>query len=215
MRNFFKVLTVSMMLVPALFSQETQNMASQDKPSQVKPSPDKHETAADVRFSVDMLDKNVDPCNDFYAYACSKWLARNPIPADRSSWGRFNELAQRGEYIVRDILEKAEVDRPGRRGSEQKIGDYFASCMDETAIEKAGIKPLEQDFHNIAAIQSKPELPKEIVRLHREGADVLFGFDSGSDFKNASQMIGELDQGGLGMPDRDYYFKDDEKSVEL
>ncbi len=207
MRNFLKMLTVSIMLAPALFSQEKQ---AQEKPSQDKP-----EAAADVRFSADMLDKNVDPCNDFYAYACSKWLAHNPIPADRSSWGRFNELAQRGEYIVRDILEKAEVDRPGRSANEQKIGDYYASCMDEAAIEKAGTKPLEQDFHSIAAIQSKPELTKEVVRLHREGTDVLFGFDSGSDFKNASQMIGQVDQGGLGMPDRDYYFKDDEKSVEL
>src|SRR6267154_1993887 len=128
MRNFFKVLTVSMLLVPVLFSQEKQ---AQDKPSQDKAFQDKPEAAADVRFSADMLDKNVDPCNDFYAYACSKWLARNPIPADRSSWGRFNELAQRGEYIVRDILEKAEVDRPGRTANEQKIGDYYASCMDD------------------------------------------------------------------------------------
>ena len=116
---------------------------------------------------------------------------------------------------MRDILEKASVDRPGRSANEQKIGDYYASCMDESAIEKAGTKPLEHDFQSIAAIKSKEELPKEIVRLHREGTDVLFGFDSDSDFKNASQIIAEVDQGGLGMPDRDYYFKDDEKSVEL
>jgi putative endopeptidase len=210
MRNFLKVLTVSMMLVPGLFAQ--------DKLAQDKPAQDKTEAAkppADVRFSVDMLDKNIDPCNDFYAYACGKWLARNPIPADRPAWGRFDELQQRGEYIVRDILEKASVDRPGRSANEQKIGDYYASCMDEGAIEKAGTKPLEHDFQSIAAIKSKEELPKEIVRLHREGANVLFGFDSDSDFKNASQMIAKVDQGGLGMPDRDYYFKDDEKSVEL
>jgi putative endopeptidase len=207
MRNFLKVFTVFMMLVPVLFAQ--------DRPA---PAADKSEAAkppADVRFSVDLLDKSIDPCNDFYAYACSKWLAQNPIPADRSSWGRFNELQQRGEYIVRDILEKASVERPGRSASEQKIGDYYASCMDESAIEKAGTKPLEHDFQSIAAIKSKLELPQEIVRLHREGADVLFGFDSGSDFKNASQIIAEVDQGGLGLPDRDYYFKDDEKSVEL
>jgi endothelin-converting enzyme/putative endopeptidase len=205
MRNLLKALTVSMMLVPVLFSQEK---PAQDKPDAAKPP-------ADVRFSADLLDKSIDPCNDFYAYACSKWLAQNPIPADRSSWGRFNELAARGEYIVRDILEKAAVDRPGRSASEQKIGDYYASCMDESAIEKAGTKPLKADFDSIAAIRSKEELAKEIVRLHREGTDVLFGFDSGSDFKNASQIIAQVDQGGLGMPDRDYYFKDDEKSVEL
>jgi endothelin-converting enzyme/putative endopeptidase len=205
MRNLLKVLTVSMMLVPVLFSQEK---PAQDKPDAAKPP-------ADVRFSADLLDKSIDPCNDFYAYACSKWLAQNPIPADRSAWGRFNELAARGEYIMRDILDKAAVDRPGRSASEQKIGDYYASCMDESAIEKAGTKPLKADFDSIAAIRSKEELAKEIVQLHREGTDVLFGFDSGSDFKNASQIIAQVDQGGLGMPDRDYYFKDDEKSVEL
>ncbi len=195
MRNFLNLLLVSILFVPALLSQ--------DKPP------------ADVRFSVDMLDKSIDPCNDFYAYACSKWTAQNPIPADRSSWGRFNELQQRGEYIVRDILEKAAVDRPGRSASEQKIGDYYASCMDEAAIEKAGKKPLGPDFDSIAAIKSKEALSQEIVRLHREGADVLFGFDSGSDFKSANQIIAQVDQGGLGLPDRDYYFKDDPKSVEL
>ena len=205
MRNLLGVFTVSLMLVPLL---RAQNKPAQNQNEAAKPP-------AEVRFSIDMLDKNIDPCNDFYAYVCSKWLAQNPIPADRSSWGRFNELQERVEYIVRDILEKASVDHPGRSETEQKIGDYYASCMDEPAIEKAGIKPLEQDFHSIAAIKSKEDLPTEIVRLHREGADVLFGFDSGSDFKNASQIIAEVDQGGLGLPDRDYYFKDDPKSVEL
>jgi putative endopeptidase len=170
---------------------------------------------AAIRFSPDMLDKAIDPCTDFFRYACGKWLAQNPIPADRSSWGRFNELSERGEYIVRDILEKASVEHPGRTANEQKIGDYYASCMDESAIEKAGAKPLDADFKSIAALRSKKDLPTEIVRLHREGADVLFGFDSGSDFKDASRVIAQLDQGGFGLPDRDYYFKDDPKSVEL
>jgi endothelin-converting enzyme/putative endopeptidase len=200
MRNFSMILVVFTLLAPALFTQEKSDA---EKPS------------SDVRFSVDMLDKSIDPCNDFYAYACSKWLAKNPIPSDRPSWGRFDELQQRGQFVVRDILEKAAVDRPGRTVSEQKIGDYYASCMDESAIEKAGTKPLQQDFDSIAKIKSKEELTKEIVRLHREGADVLFDFDSGSDFKNASQIIAQVDQGGLGMPDRDYYFKNDPKSVEL
>jgi putative endopeptidase len=181
---------------------------SQTQPDAAKPS-------GDVRFSVDLLDKSIDPCNDFYAYACSKWSAKNPIPSDRPSWGRFDELQQRGQFVVRDILEKAAVDRPGRSVNEQKIGDFYASCMDESAIEKAGTKPLQPDFDNIAAIKSKGDLTNEIIRLHREGTDVLFGFDSGSDFKNASQIIAQVDQGGLGMPDRDYYFKDDPKSVEL
>src|ERR1700690_5364 len=175
MRNFRKSLAVIVLFVPALLAQ--------DKPSESKSS--------DVRFSPDMLDKSIDPCNDFYAYACSKWMAKNPIPSDRSSWGRFNELQQRGEYVVRDILEKASVDSPGRGVNEQKIGDYYASCLDESAVEKAGTKPLESDLRRIGAIRSKQDLPKEIVQLHREGTDVLFGFDSGSDFKNASLMIAQ------------------------
>jgi endothelin-converting enzyme/putative endopeptidase len=203
MRNW-KLFAVIIALLPAITSAR---LWSQDKPDASK--------KAAIRFSPDMLDKSIDPCTDFYAFACGKWQAANPIPADRSSWGRFNELDQRGEYIVREILEKAAVDRPGRAANEQKIGDYYASCMDEGAVEKAGIKPLDPDFESIAGLRSKQDLPKEIIRLHREGTDVLFGFGSNSDFKNASQMIAQLDQGGLGMPDRDYYFKEDAKSVEL
>jgi putative endopeptidase len=195
MRNFLKVLTVSVMLASSVFAQE--------KPAQ------NHSEAAKPPA------ESIDPCNDFYAYACSKWKAQNPIPADRPSWGRFDELQQRGEFIVRDILEKESANRPDRISNEQKIGDYYASCMDESAIEKAGTKPLEQDFQSIGALKTKEDLTKEIVRLHGEGVDVLFAFDSGSDFKNASQIIAQVDQGGLGMPDRDYYFKDDPKSVEL
>ena len=198
MRSFPKLLAVCVLLVPAMWAQTGS-------------APKKSE----VRFSADLLDKSIDPCNDFYAYACSKWQAQNPIPSDRPAWGRFNELQERGEYIVRDILEKAAAKTAGRTATEQKIGDYYGSCMDESAIEKAGAKVLDRDLDSIAALKSKADLSKEAMRLHREGNDVMFNFDSGSDFKNASQIIAQVDQGGLGMPDRDYYFKDDAKSVEL
>ena len=200
MRSFCKLLAVCVFLVPAMWAQTVS-------------APKKSE----VRFSADMLDKSIDPCNDFYAYACSKWQAQNPVPSDRPSWGRFNELQDRGEYIVRDILEKAAAKTSGRTATEQKIGDYYASCMDDAAVEKAGSKPLANDLDSIAALKSKNDLAREIMRLHREGADVMFNFDSGSDFKNASQIIAQVDQGGLGMPDRDYYFpkKDDAKAADL
>ena len=200
MRSFPKFLAVCVLLIPAMWAQSASS------------APKK---TADVRFSPDMLDKSIDPCNDFYAYACSKWQAQNPVPADRPAWGRFNELQERGEYIVKDIMEKAAAKSAGRTPAEQKIGDYYGSCMDESAIEKAGTRPLDHDLESIAGLKSKSDLAQEATRLHREGTDVLFSFGSGSDFKNASQIIAEVDQGGLGLPDRDYYFKTDEKSVEL
>ena len=175
--------------------------------------PNRHPTS-NVRFSPDMLDKSVDPCTDFYAYACSKWQAQNPIPSDRPSWGRFNELQDRGEILARGILEKYSLDDPKRSPIEQKIGDYYYSCMDESAIEKAGASPCSP-LSAVARLQSKEDFAKEAVRLHREGVSAFFEFGSQPDFKNAQQIISAAEQGGLGLPDRDYYLKDDEKSVEI
>jgi endothelin-converting enzyme/putative endopeptidase len=168
-----------------------------------------------VRFSADMLDQSIDPCTDFYAYACTKWKAQNPIPGDRPGWGSFNVLQERGEYIVRDLLQKYSSNDSGRNPIEQKIGDYYQACMDEGAIDTAGIRPLDSELKTIAALHSKQDLAKEVVRLQRLGADVLFNFNSAQDFKDATQVIADADQGGMALPDRDYYVKDDPKSVEL
>ena len=129
---------------------------------------------AAVRFSEDMLDKSIDPCTDFYAYACKKWKAANPIPADQSGWGRFNELEERGEYTVRGILEKYADDDPKRTTVEQKIGDYYQSCMDESAIEKVGTRPLQEGFNRIDELKSKQRLAEELVWLHRRAVGALF-----------------------------------------
>ena len=102
-----------------------------------------------VSFSADMIDKNVDPCTDFYAYACSKWQAQNPVPSDQPGWGRFNELQERGQFIVRDILSKYSADDSKRSAVEQKIGDYYQSCMDEGTIENAGTRPLQEEFKTL------------------------------------------------------------------
>ena len=172
-------------------------------------------TSSGVRFNPDMLDKSIDPCTDFYAYACGKWQAQDPIPSDRSSWGRFNELQERGENIIRDILEKYSANDSKRTANEQKIGDYYQGCMDETAINKAGTAPLAAELKTIDRLKSKQDLAKDAIRLHRLGIGALFSFGSDQDFKDATQVIAEADQGGMSLPDKDYYLKDDAKSVDL
>jgi len=168
--------------------------------------------AADSRVSA--LDKTADPCVDFYQFACGGWTKNNPIPSDQSIWSRFGELAERNRAELRSILEN--VAKAGSRdANEQKIGDYYAACMDELAIEKKGTAVLKPELDRINALKDKSALPELMAHLHSQGINALFNFGSGADFKNAKQVIGQADQGGLSLPDRDYYLKDDARSVEL
>ena len=142
-------------------------------------------------------------------------MANHPIPPDQSRWGVFSELAESNRAILRGILEKASVDDPKRTPVEQKIGDFYAACMDQASIDKLGAAPLQPDLDRINAISSKSGILTALVRLHLIGVNALFNFSSGPDLKNSMLVIAQADQGGLGLPDRDYYFKDDAKSVEL
>src|SRR3989449_695831 len=171
------------------------------------------------------LDRTVDPCSDFYQFACGGWMKSNPIPPDRGTWGRGSELDERNLAVLREILEKAATPDPGRTGVERMIGDFYASCTDEPGIEARGLDPLRPDLQRIAAIKSKKALVAEIARLHSQGVNLglgreytgtslLFRFGSEQDAKDATSVIAVVDQGGLGLPDRDYYFKDDAKSGE-
>ncbi len=161
------------------------------------------------------MDMTANPCLDFYQYACGTWMAKNPVPPDQSRWGTFDQLADRNRAVLHGILEKASVDDAKRSPVEQKIGDFYASCMDETTIDKLGIKPLEPDLKRIDAIQSKDQIVDELIRLHPLGVGALFSFFAGPDAKNSTQMIADADQGGLGLPDRDYYLRTDPKSAKL
>ncbi|HKT50801.1 MAG TPA: M13 family metallopeptidase [Candidatus Angelobacter sp.] len=165
-------------------------------------------------FDSAAMDKSADPCVDFYQFACGGWTRSNPIPPDQASWGRFNELAERNRTILRGILEKA-ASAKTRDADEQKIGDYYASCMDQSAINSKGTAVLKPVFDRIDGIKDKNELPELLAYLHRQGFNVFFGFGSSPDFKNAKEVIAEADQGGLSLPDRDYYLKTDPKSEEL
>ncbi|MEJ2007655.1 MAG: M13 family metallopeptidase [Acidobacteriota bacterium] len=167
-------------------------------------------------FDLSMMDRNVKACVNFYQFADGTWIAKNPVPAQYPSWGTFNELRVHNQIILREILERAAQDRKAAQGSTvQKIGDFYASCMDTKAIDAAGAKPLDTEFKRIAAISNPQELQAEVAALQSDGVNVLFGFGSTQDEKNSTQVIAGADQGGLGLPDRDYYTKTDAKSQKL
>jgi putative endopeptidase len=167
-------------------------------------------------FDLANLDRSVSPCENFYQFANGGWLKANPIPAAYSLWGTFNILQNHNQDVLRDILEQAAKDKSAEPGSNwQKIGDFYATCMDEDQIETLGVKPLEPEWGRIAAIHDSTSLQAEIARLQREGVDAVFAYGPQQDFKDSTREIAAARQGGLGLPERDYYLRDDEKSKQL
>jgi putative endopeptidase len=181
-----------------------------------EPAGEKSSPAANHGVELSIMDKTCKPCEDFYRYASGEWLAKNPVPPAFPSWGRFNELAERNREELHQILEAAKAKSNAAPGSnEQKIGDFYASCMDESGIDAAGIKPLDAELARIEKLASFDDLQPEIAHLQGIGVNAVFDFGSTQDAKNSSQQIAGADQGGLGLPDRDYYTKSDAKTVEL
>jgi putative endopeptidase len=166
-------------------------------------------------FDPNALNRAVDPCVNFYQYACGGWMAANPIPGDQSRWGRFDLLQENNRKILQNILESASAPRANRTPIEQKIGDYYAACIDQEAINKRGLAPLKPNLDAISGIKSRAEIAGVVARLYRAGAYPFFRFSSEQDAKDSTQVIAGLDQGGLGLPDRDYYLNSDAKSVEI
>ncbi|HEY1912117.1 MAG TPA: M13 family metallopeptidase [Vicinamibacterales bacterium] len=161
-------------------------------------------------IELDALDRHADPCNDFYQFACGGWIASHPLPSDRRSFGRFDELQERNNEILRKILET-----PGATGDAAKASDFYAACMDEPRIESAGLTPIATDLTTINDLTNPDDLPVLIAHLHSYGVSAFFRFSAQTDLDQATMMIAGVDQGGLALPDRDYYLKDDARSVEL
>jgi putative endopeptidase len=177
-------------------------------------------------FNIDQVDRTLDPCADFFQYACAKWIKSNPIPADLAGQTAFGKLAIWNIATVRDTLEEAASARD-RSPIQQIVGDYYASCMDESRINKLGVTPLQPALDRIAKLKDKSQLPELVAYLHQlvrpgdlvytdtEYDGILFGLYQQPDFDDASITVAAFDQAGMGMPSRDFYLKDDAKSKEI
>jgi endothelin-converting enzyme/putative endopeptidase len=195
---------VSALLPVLLLVMSVAGSAQMSPSSSSKPSPG---------FSIDNIDKTLDPCVDFYQYACGNWIKNSEIPADQSQWGSFTELHERNMEIARGILEKAAAGGAGRNAIDQKIGDLYGSCMDEKVADRKGFEPVKPELDRVAAVKDKQALIDEIARIHLTGVSPLFNFYSASDMHNADQVIAYIDQGGLTLPDRNYYIKEDDPKM--
>jgi len=159
-------------------------------------------------FDVANMDRSADACDNFFQFADGNWVKNTPIPPSQSRWGSFNMLSESNRDVLHDILEKAEKEKAAAGSNVQMIGDFYASCMDEAAIEKAGSHPLDAEFARINKINTVDDLKREIAELHRQGLPALFRFGGGPDQRNSNMVILNAGQGGLSLPNKEYYTLD-------
>ena len=163
------------------------------------------------------MDKSTDPCVNFYKYSCGTWNKTNPLPPDQAVWNVYSKLTNENQRLLWGILQQAAEPSPSRTSLQKQVGDFFAACMDEAAVEKAGSAPLLPAMSRLAAIKSFKELPAFVGRQHLQlgAGDMFFGYGSNQNFENSSEVISFASAGGLGLADRDYYTKTEAKSEEI
>ena len=166
-------------------------------------------------FDIANMDTSVKPSDDFFMYANGGWIKRTPIPPEYSRWGSFNQLIEKNNDALHDVAERAARETTATDPDAKKVGDYYASGMDEATVEVARARPLTDELKRIDGVKDRTDVLKEIAHLHTLAITSLFGFTSGQDDKNSTMVIAQAYQGGLGMPDRDYYTKTDDASKKL
>ncbi|WP_257458187.1 M13 family metallopeptidase [Archangium lipolyticum] len=208
------LLAACCLLVSACKTAEPAPQPPQTTPEQPQPAPEAKPLPPGLDGAA--INDKADPCEDFYEYACGNWVKSTEIPADRPRWSRgFDTIAARNEELLRDILEStAKGKAPEGTPYAQKLGDFYGSCMDEAQLE-ASLPALKAQLAKLTAVKNAKDLAQVVGTMHAQSVFPLFRFGSSTDLKDATQVIGEVDQGGLGLPDRDYYVKEDEKSKAL
>lgn len=212
---FKKALCLTALLAMATGAQQTRPRNSTSEPGALASAQQHTEPVLPYTPSLDLaaMDRTADPCVDFYEYSCGGWKKMNPIPSDQTLWSVYGKLYEDNLNYLRGILEQASSAKD-RDAATQKIGDYYASCLDEAEIEKLGAKPLRQDLSAIQNLARTKDLAWLMATLHMQGVSAVFNSGSTQDPDNSDDVIVQVSQGGLGLPDRDYYLKDDAKSKE-